>query len=408
MSLEAMIPDMKEYGVYDHYCRIVSKLPKVIMGMNRKGMLLDITKREEAIADFTIKIEALEVLVETMLGGQKVNLRGQEIKDIFYIEMRLYNGRRTGSLDKDALTSLASRYPDLSLLFNTIKECKHLLHTRSSFLEALQPGEDMVMYPRYKIGPVTGRLSCKRPNFQNIPPGVPRSLFVARPGYVFIYADYSQLEVRILALLANEKSMLDILESGGDFHEYTRSIIYEGQEKTSEQRKISKNIFFGIVSYGGTVHGIKEKMEAELSTVPEYVLEGLVDKYFKAHPNLMSFRTKIQEQVEKYGMVRTPFGRIRFFFGDKKDIIRQGYNTPVQGSAADIKNIKMIEVDETILSNHLVLDVHDSLMWEVPEKDSVWLGKAIKECLEGPFKEFGGYRFPVKIKMGHSWEEASS
>ena len=224
-ALETMIDDMEEYGVLNHYKRIVSKLPKIIMGMNRRGMIIDVDKREGAIKDYTEKIDLSQSKIWEMMG-QEVNLRGNDIKDILYKEMKLYVGKRTGSLDKDALTSLTIKYPDLSFLFTSIKECKKLLHMRSSFLKAIVPGEDGVCRPNYKIGPVTGRLACKKPNFQNIPPGAPKLMFVARPGYVFIYADYSQLEVRILALLANEKSMLNILESGGDFHEYTRNILF--------------------------------------------------------------------------------------------------------------------------------------------------------------------------------------
>lgn len=407
MSLHALIKDVKELGAWDHYTRIIQPLTEIVLHLNQKGMLIDNTKREAAAIQLTEQSDVIKSKIYDMLGGE-YNIRGNEIKDFFYKELGLNAGRSTGSLDKVAVAKLSNKYPDLSYLFNSIIEAKHLDHIKNAFILAIQPGEDGIIYPNYKIGPLTGRLACKKPNYQNIPEGISRELFIPRPGKMFIYADYSNLEVRILAVLANETEMLRVLAAGKDIHSYTASILFKlppGVKESPIQRKIAKNVFFGIVSYGGSVEGIKERLDYELSHLSVQELYTLVNGYFEAHPRLKEFRTWIEKEFTAKKMLRNAFGRPRFFFGRAKDSLRQAYNFPIQSSAADLKNIAVIETHK-MFPDTLVLEVHDSMMWEVDEDKVEHIQKELVAYLEAPVKEFGGYSFPVKSKICKNWGEA--
>ena len=407
LSLEGMIPDVKGLGAWNHYTRIIQPLTSIVLGMNRRGMVLDVSKRVQAEVDLTEKSDKVKVRIYEMLG-REYNIRGNEIKDFFYKELGLKAGRSTGSFDKAAVAKLIHGYPELEYLFKSIIEAKHLDHIRNSFIRGIVPNEHGLILPNYRIGPLTGRLSCKKPNFQNIPEGIARELFIPRPGKVFIYIDYSNLEVRILAVLAEETEMLRVLAAGKDIHSYTASMLFsvpEGIKETPLQRKIAKNVFFGIVSYGGSVEGIKERLDYELSHLSVKELRDLVDGYFTAHPMLKEYRGWIEKEFLSKRMLKNAFGRPRFFFGKPKDSIRQAYNYPIQSSAADLKNLKAIETD-LMYPETLVLDVHDSLMWEVDEDKAERIEKELVACMEAPIKEFGGYQFPVKSKICKNWGEA--
>ncbi len=400
-ACEKELEDMKEYGILEHYNKIVMPLTSIVYNLNRKGMKVDEERRQYAIKSMRNELEYLQYKINDMVG-KEVNIRGNNLKDFLYQELGLKCGKSTGSLDTNAVTKLMDNYPELAYLFESIKEAKHTAHIISSFLTKIYPDKDGIVYPNYKIGPVTGRLACKKPNFQNVPPGVSRNMYVSRPGKVFIYADYSQLEVRILAILANLIEMIKVLDSGGDFHSYNAKAIFKTETPSSVHRRIAKNVFFGIVSYGGTPEGLKGRMEKDLHDVSLQELKNLVNEYFDANPGIKRNRELIEVQLASKKMLKNVFGRIRIFFDNFKDAIRAAYNFPVQSAAADVKNLQAIEVEQ-YYPNMLVLDVHDALMWEVEEEIVEEVGKHIKSILEAPIPELKNYCFPVNMKIGTSW-----
>lgn len=404
---EKLKQELQEEKLDIFYNRLVQPLARVILGLNQRGLPINEPTRLEAIQDLTGQITNLELQVNHM-AGEKLNINGKRLKELVYYDLKLRKLSRKGlTTDKEALIKLSETYPEYRFFFQTILKARKLQKLKSTFLEGLNPDEFGRVHPSYRIGPATGRLACKKPNFQNIPAGICRQIFQASPGNLFVYADYSQVEIRVLGVIAGANSILDIFDAGWDIHDANAREMFAlapSDIVTTKQRTVAKIFFFGHIAYGGTLEGIKSRETAILGDVPIERLREMGDRFFAKHPKVFEYRRAVENTLKTTKRLVNAFGRPRIYFGNLTEDIRSGYNFGVQSSAADLLSLGLILLDKTF-PKRLVLQVHDSIMLEVPEAEAEKVLQGIKEILERPIPELANYKFPAKYKIAKSWGE---
>lgn len=400
--------ELAELNLLKLYHRIVQPLAQVIIGLNMRGIMLDTSKRDAAVTSIEKEIDEAQEMVDELLG-RKINVRGEAFGYFLFEELELTGGKRTKKgkwkTDEKTLNEAAKKHPDIAPLINTaitIREKKKLIET---FL-SVQISEDGRIYPTFRIGPSTGRLACRRPNLQNVPEGVCREMYVAPTGKKFVYADYSQIELRILALLAHDELLLQVFASGKDVHDANARVLFKLSSTdviTYSQRVFAKVFIYGLM-YGAEVSTIVSNLQRGLKggIASFAVVQEMSNNFFAAHPAIVKFRSKLKLDVISHRRLTNVFGRPRVFFGPLANIIREAYNFPMQSAAADIVNLAMIDTDKEI-PGAMILQIHDALILEVGEQDASGIAIRLKEILERPIVEFNNYRFPAKVKIGGSW-----
>ena len=263
---------------------------------------------------------------------------------------------------------------------------------------------------------MTGRLSSNEPNLQNIPVRTAegrriREAFIASPGQVIVSADYSQIELRIMAHLSGDEGMLRAFAAGEDIHRATASEIFGMPlgEVTSEQRRYAKVINFGLM-YGMSVFGLAGNLGVERSAAQMYM-----DKYFQRFAGVRQFMDDVRQQAKSQGFVETVFGRrlwlpeINSPNGPRRQAAeRAAINAPMQGTAADLIKLAMIAVqgwlDEHQLASRMVMQVHDELVLEVPENEL----SLVREKLPSLMAGVAQLKVPLvaEVGVGSNWEEA--
>lgn len=408
LAIYEELKELEEFGLRSFYDEIVQPLAKVIVGMNLRGLPTSEKALDEATTSLNKEIEEQQRDLDGLIG-RPINVNGDALGEFLEDDLGLKKLERTKktkkvTLKEDALKKLGGLYPELMPLFDlvlTVRSKKKLVNT---FLSREGLGDDWRMYPNFKIGPVTGRLACKKPNFQNYPEGVSRKIFRVGPGFKFVYGDYSQVEIRILAILANDVPLLLAFANGLDIHDTNARDIFGlalDQIVGSRQRYFAKTFLYGL-NYGGTIETIRGRGSEVFHDIPIEIMDNAAKRYFDAHPAILEFRKGIEVKLKASRKLVNAFGRPRVFFGPAKDIIRAGYNYKMQAGAADLMNTSLILVDKEFPGS-LVLQVHDSLMLEVPESEAEEVAKGLKGILERPVKEFGDYSFPSKVIVGDSW-----
>jgi uracil-DNA glycosylase family 4 len=277
--------------------------------------------------------------------------------------------------------------------------------------------EGRVQFPYRTTGTSTGRLSSgnkewgEAGNAQNIPPEA-KKIFIARPGYSLINCDYKALELRVLAYVSGDDVLEDVFKKGLDPHGENCKALFGLNEDSplwKPARKVCKTMIFGR-NYGGSVGGIFKRVAKE---VPELHLTfskfcEVDSNYRKLHPQYMRWYEKTKASVLKTRMSKNDFGRVRYFLGTEEEIVREGLNTPIQGTAADVINTAMIKLWKSGLTNgkkgcFLVMNVHDALVFEVREDLVMTIAKKVKSIMEAKVKIKGRMvGFPVDAEIGKS------
>lgn len=406
-STYSLIQELKEAGLEKFYRELVQPLAWLIVKLNLAGIYVDKAMREEAYKDFERQLVQANSDLATM-AGKELNPDADEFRDFLYGDLKLRCIARTATglprADEDTLRKLAQLYPDIGAVIETALQIRETKKMLSTFMPPWWVAEDGRVYPAYRVGPATGRLACKRPNFQNIPEGIARKVFCAPPGKLLIYADYNQVELRILAILAHDESLLEVFRLGKDVHDANaRDLFGLGPDAVvgPRQRYFAKTFVYGL-NYGGGVETIRGRGSEVFHDIPMAVMQGAADRYFAAHPAILEFRKQIAYEVRTKRRSVNAFGRPRIFFNPPEEALRQGYNNPMQSGAGDLLNKKVIELDKRI-DGTWVLQVHDCLAYEVDEDKAEHEAKVLKEVLEEPVSEFGNYSFPAKVKVGMSW-----
>ncbi len=399
------------------YFKIENPLTKVIAKMEMNGVLID----RHVLTELEIEVHnKLKMIMEEIfrLCGTKFNLNSPlQLRKVLFEKLKLKPRKKTKtgySTDQSVLQELAKEHPVPQKILE-YRELFKLFSTYISPFKSLISPETGRIYATFKqIGTQTGRISCVNPNLQTIPVKseigkLLRKAFVAPDGYKIIVADYSQIELRIIAHLSEDKNMINDFLKGKDIHTETAKRITGKEIITEEDRRKAKIINFGIF-YGMSPYGLSKELSISYEEA-----QSIINDYFTNYPGVKNWIEKTLKSAREKREVRTLFGRKRKIyelFHPRKDVREQGeriaINTPVQGSAADIIKLAMIninnEMEKKFRDSKLILQLHDELIFEVPEKDI----EEFKTFLKNKMENVYNLKVPLKVNIGvgKSWFEA--
>jgi DNA polymerase-1 len=319
-------------------------------------------------------------------------------------------------VDEEVLEKLALDHPICAALLEHRGVAKLKSTYTDKLAKMMHPKTGRVHTNYAQSVAVTGRLSSNDPNLQNIPVRTAegrriREAFVAPPGSVIMSADYSQIELRIMAHLSGDKSLMAAFAGGEDVHRHTASEVFDTprDQVTSEQRRYAKVINFGLI-YGMSAFGLAQNLGIERSAAASYM-----DKYFARYPGVAQYMERTRMEARERGYVETVFGR-RLYLPDirssnmqrRQGAERQAINAPMQGTAADLIKMAMVLVHEWIererLATKLIMQVHDELVFEVPEAELPTVKANVEKLMMGVTKL--DVPLLVEAGVGPNWDKA--
>jgi DNA polymerase-1 len=423
---QELFPRLREAGLDRVFTELEVPLIPVLASMERIGVKVDADKLRTMSAEFDAQLKHLEVRIYEQADCEFNINSPKQLADVFFnklgISTKGVKKTKTGfSTDSSVLEKLAETHPLPALIL----EYRSLHKLKSTYTDAL--AEDICT----KTGRVhtrlnqtltgTGRLSSSDPNLQNIPIQSAegrriRSAFIPESGSIFISADYSQIELRLLAHLSGDENLIRAFREGRDIHSSTAREIMglsAHEDVPDDIRRIGKTINFGIVYGMGAF-----RLARELG-IPVQQASNYITNYFQRYPKVKEYFAMLEEGALSKGVVETIFGRKRFISAidtsgrDQGFAMRAAINAPLQGSAADIIKLAMIRVSELLSKSHpqasLVLQIHDELLVEAPdlgaEQNSTLAGE-ITHTMESVME----LAVPLKVDagVGHNWQEAQS
>lgn len=411
-------PELKQVGLTRLACELEIPLIPVLARMERKGIRVDPARLSEIAAKVETEM-AVQLKEIYRLAGREFNVGSNpQLVQLLFEELKLSvlkRGKTGPSADNEVLEKLAQQHP----LPRSIIEHRSLSKLKSTYLDTLPTliAEDGRIHTTYDQAiAATGRLSSTDPNLQNIPIRTElgrqiRTAFVAEDGNVLISADYSQIELRILAHVTGDPALMDAFQKDQDVHTRTASEVFSvaPEAVTSEHRRAAKAINFAI-AYGLSPHGLSTRLD--ISTIDA---KGIIDRYFERYTGIRRYLDETIELARKKGYVETLFGRRRWIpeLGSRNRNIAQAaeraaINMPIQGTAADLIKMAMLRVDARIreerLRGRMLLQVHDELLFEAPKEEAERLVAITRECMA----KVAEFRVPLKVDVGQgrSWGEA--
>lgn len=388
---------LEEQNSLQLFRNIEMPLAEVLAKIQYEGMYID---KEELIAfgeELKAGIEGLTKEIYS-LAGEEFNINStQQLGNILFEKLNLTTSKKTKkgySTDVDALEKIKREHP----IVEKILEYRSLMKLNSTYVEGMLPyiNEKTKRIHSYfhQTVTATGRISSTEPNLQNIPTRIElgkrlRKVFKPKEGYVFIDADYSQIELRVLAHISQDEHMLEAFKNGEDIHKQAASKVLgiPIDEVTKEQRSDAKAVNFGIV-YGISDFGLAEQLGISRKQAKQYI-----EQYLEKYSGIDKFMKQVVEQAKEKGYVETLFNRRRYIpeLSSNNYMVRQfgaraAMNTPIQGTAADIMKLAMVNlgkaIEETNIDAKIILQVHDELILEVNEKDKEQAKQMLKECME--------------------------
>lgn len=395
-------------------------LVEVLAHMEHTGVRIDAQRLRQQSQELAERLLVLEQEAQK-LAGQPFNLGStKQLQQILFEKLKLPVVKKTPkgqpSTAEDVLQELALDYP----LPRVIMEHRGLSKLKSTYTDRLplqvQPSTGRVHTSYHQAVASTGRLSSSDPNLQNIPIRTAegrriRQAFIAAPGYKLLAADYSQIELRIMAHLSQDPGLLHAFAQGADIHRATAAEVFGVplERVETQQRRTAKTINFGLL-YGMSTFGLARQLGIERGAAQTYV-----DRYFARYPNVQSFMEAVRRQAAERGYVETEFGR-RLYVPDiharnpqrRQGAERAAINAPMQGTAADIIKRAMLalhrELQSSALDARMIMQVHDELVFEVAAKDLDAAQVYIKTHMTGA----ADLRVPleVEIGVGDNWDEA--
>ncbi len=414
-----LAPRLEEAGLMELYTALERPLAAVLERMERAGFLVDRAGLEALTRRFDELLVGMETEIYELAEGPFNINSTQQLAEILFDKLGLPHGRKTKtgySTDSSVLENLAGRHP----LPAKILEYRQAAKLKSTYTDALirliNPDTGRVHTSFNQTVTLTGRLSSSDPNLQNIPVRTEagrliRRAFIAPPGSVLLAADYSQVELRILAHLSGDPIMTDAFEKGEDVHTRTAAEVFDTMAVLvdREMRRRAKAVNFGIV-YGQTAFGLAGSLG-----IPQREAKTIIDNYFARYSGVKTYIDEQQERALREKEVRTLFGRrIPLPDIDARNQQLRGYNArvainaPIQGTAADIIKKAMIVIDNAIrlrkLKSRMLLQVHDELVFEVPEAELDELRALVVESMEGAAEL--SVSLKVDVGVGENWEVA--
>ena len=395
-------------------------LSTVLANMEQNGIGLDLPYLKDLSTEITKELNRLESEIFE-LAGHPFNIGStQQLQKVLFEELNLKSKGKTKtgySTDATVLEALKSEHE----IIPRILEYRTLSKLRSTYIDSLPPqvlARSSRLHGEFnQTTTSTGRLSSSNPNLQNIPirseigRRIRRAFVPSEPGWVILSADYSQIELRLLAHMSRDEILIDAFEKDQDIHARTAGEIFEVpfEQVTSDMRRIGKTLNFALVYQQGAF------ATAQDLGISNKEAQAFIDKYFARYPKVKGFLNRTIEEARTNGFVSTLWGRKRYFrfLNDRSDPVRKAderaaCNAPIQGSAADLMKLAMIRLRKDLLENNLhaklILQVHDELVLEVPEAELEKTKQVIRDAmlLDQPFK------VPLKVDIGvsNNWMEA--
>jgi DNA polymerase-1 len=402
----------------DLYERFELPLVRVLAKMETAGIKVDREFLETLRADLSQQCEALVARIYAH-AGEEFNVNSTpQLRTILFDKLGLVPVKKTKtgpSTDADSLQKMAEEHPIVEDLLR-YREVEKL---RSTYADALPPliGADGRIHATFKqTDTTTGRISSEAPNLQNVPVRTAdgremRRAFVADEGNGLLTADYSQIELRVLAHLADDPGLIDAFERGADVHTATAAAVFGVPEKKVDehQRRFAKVVNYGL-AYGMEAYGLGQRLG-----IPTHEAAEILDAYFTSFPNVKSYMQRTVKEARERGYTTTIFGRRRQITELASDNFRirqmgerMAQNAPVQGSAADIFKLAMIQLDHALeeagSDAQMLLTVHDELVLEVPIDQRDLTEVVVREVMENVAE----LRVPLVVDMGFgpTWAEA--
>ena len=415
---DALTEKLKETEMLDIYNNVEIPLTYALYDMEQAGIMVAGDKLKEYGERLKTGIDVLEkdIFAE---AGHEFNINSpKQLGEILFGEMQLPGGKKTKTGYSTSAAVLEKLEPDYPFV-SKILEYRQLTKLKSTYADGLAVyiGEDNRIHGKFnQTITATGRISSTEPNLQNIPVRMPlgreiRKVFIPKEGCVFIDADYSQIELRILAHMSDDKNLIDAYNHSKDIHAATASLVFHVplEEVTKEQRSNAKAVNFGIV-YGISSFGLSNDLSISRKEAEQYIKD-----YFISYPGIKNYLDNSVKEAKEKGFSVTMFGRRRPIpeltsgnFMQRQFGERVAMNSPIQGSAADIMKIAMInvakELKEKDLKSKIVLQVHDELLIEAYENEV----EQVKDILKRNMEQAAHLNVPldVDVQVGNNWDEA--
>lgn len=417
---------LKERELDFVYDKIELPLVPVLRGMEKRGVKIDKKFLQQLSKDYHKELESIAGRIYKAAGGEFNISSPKQLGEILFdklgLEPKKQKKTATGqrSTRESELEKLRGEHEIIGDIL-AYREHSKLLSTYIDAIPALLDKEDRLHTHFIQTGTSTGRLGSENPNVQNIPIKTDlgraiRNAFVADKGYKLLALDYSQIELRIAALMTGDEGLIEIFKNNRDAHTEVAARVFavEAKDVTRDQRRVAKVINFGIL-YGMGVSSLQQSLGTSRAEAQEFY-----NQYFKAFPRLADYMEDTKASAAKLGYTQTYFGRRRYFDGIKSSIPyvkaaaeRMAINAPIQGTAADLIKLAMVEVAACFGREgvgddaYMLLQVHDELVFEIKEDRIAALGKKIRRIMEQviPEKDANGIPFLAEAKVGDNWGE---
>lgn len=416
--------DLKQAGLQSVYEKIEYPLISILTTARERGILLNTAYLNELAVTYHAELVDLETKIFSAVD-KSFNLNSpRQLGEILFdtLQLSVKGLKKTPGGARSTRESELLKLRDAHPVVAEILAYRELQKLVSTYVDALPKlvGPDGALHTYLEqTGTTTGRMSSRDPNLQNIPADANRGLairraFMARPEHVFAAFDYSQIEMRVLAVLSQDQALLQMFKQGGDIHTRVAARVFglPENEITKEMRRQAKVINFGII-YGMGVNALKQNLETDRQTAQTFY-----NRYFETFPTIRDYFEKVKTEALKLGYTETMFGRRRYLPALRSPVPfvrasaeRMALNAPLQGTAADIVKLAIIHVDEMLKKQkfnnhaHLLLQVHDELLYEIKEKDADKIIPLIKEAMENVVTD--PIPFTTKVETGPTWGDMS-
>lgn len=407
--------ELEETGLRTFYAAQVHALIDPLLLMQDKGVKFDSEKRNKVKREYEREIDALKKRLVGEVGHELNTASHPQMVKWLYEELKLSkiykrrdNGTKTLSADEEALEELYQKTKNPAL--KTILEIREREKILSTYLGVKLDRDGRIRCSYMVTGTETGRLSSRASsrgtgtNLQNVPPGIVRSLFVADDGKVFINADLSQAEARVVAYLSYDRGFIRVFEAGGDIHRKNAANIFNKKEEevSDQERQMAKRVVHA------SNYGMGPRTFAKTAGISEGEAKRLLNQYFATYPGIKNWQMRVQDTLRRTRCLTTPLGRKRVFFNQWGDsLLKEGLAYLPQSTVADVVNQGLICLYKKAFEGlDILLQVHDSILIQVPEGKVKEGAELLIKCLTVPIEIEGRVlTIPVDIKVGKNWEE---
>lgn len=423
-AYECLLEMLKKEGSEKLFIEIEKPLIPIVTEMSANGIMLDTDLLNKISKEYHVEIDALSKKIFEQAGGEFNVNSPKQLADVLFNKMNLsYKGMRKGksgsfSTKEEVLQKLYDVHPIIEQLLK-YRELAKLLSTYIDTFPSMVGMDGRLRTTFLQAGAATGRMASQEPNFQNIPVKSEygrriRNAFIAKDGHKLVAFDYSQVELRLAAILSEDPKLIEIFKNGEDVHAGVASYMFgiPQDQVTKEQRNKAKVINFGIL-YGMGVSALQKNLKVDRSEAQEFY-----NTYFEKFTGLAEYLEQTKEFAKEHGYTVTMYGRKRFFDGIKSKLPflraqaeRMAINAPIQGTSADMIKVAMVRVDEFLKKENLkdkvklVLQIHDEIIFEVEDDTVEYIQKSVPKIMEGVLADDERKGVPIltDCEVGASW-----